>query len=85
MLACLSHLMCPFVCLFVRPAACAAKQSPHFTCLFLQTHLPGYITDYDKIKAKGVDVIACVSVNDAFVMAAWGDENKTTGKVQYVP
>lgn len=36
------------------------------------THLPGYIVLADKIKAKGVDTIACVSVNDAFVMSAWG-------------
>lgn len=36
------------------------------------THLPGYIILADKIKAKGVDTIACLSVNDAFVMHAWG-------------
>lgn len=36
------------------------------------THLPGYIVLADKIKAKGVDTIACVAVNDAFVMDAWG-------------
>jgi len=37
-----------------------------------QTHLPGYVTLADRIKAKGVDTIACVAVNDAFVMDAWG-------------
>ena len=36
------------------------------------THLPGYVVHADKIKAKGVDTIACLSVNDAFVMGAWG-------------
>lgn len=40
------------------------------------THLPGYVVNADKIKAKGVDTIACMAVNDAFVMGAWGkDQN----------
>ena len=40
------------------------------------THLPGYVVNADKIKAQGVDTIACMSVNDAFVMGAWGkDQN----------
>jgi glutaredoxin/glutathione-dependent peroxiredoxin len=37
-------------------------------------HLPGYVVSADKIKAKGVDAIVCVSVNDAFVMDAWGKD-----------
>ena len=36
------------------------------------THLPGYVVNADKIKAQGVDSIVCMSVNDAFVMDAWG-------------
>lgn len=36
------------------------------------THLPGYVVNADKIKAKGVDSIVCMAVNDAFVMSAWG-------------
>ena len=36
------------------------------------THLPGYVVNADKIMAAGVDTIACLSVNDAFVMGAWG-------------
>lgn len=36
------------------------------------THLPGYVVNADKIKAMGVDTIVCMSVNDAFVMGAWG-------------
>ncbi|MFT6287669.1 MAG: peroxiredoxin [Halieaceae bacterium] len=36
------------------------------------THLPGYVINADKIKAAGVDTIVCMSVNDAFVMGAWG-------------
>lgn len=47
-----------------------------------QTHLPGYVEDYEKLKAKGVEVIACISVNDAFVMAAWGEANRAEGKIR---
>jgi len=36
------------------------------------SHLPGFVVNADTIKAKGVDVIACLAVNDAFVMGAWG-------------
>tara|TARA_B100000927_G_scaffold262246_1_gene233004 strand:- start:1042 stop:1473 length:432 start_codon:yes stop_codon:yes gene_type:complete len=46
-----------------------------FTPTCSMAHLPGYVVHADSIKAKGVDTIACVSVNDAFVMDAWG-QNK---------
>ena len=43
-----------------------------FTPTCSEAHLPGYVVLADQIKAAGVDAIACVSVNDAFVMSAWG-------------
>jgi len=53
-----------------------------FTPLCSAQHLPGYVALADQIKAKGVDDIWCLSVNDAFVMAAWGKENNVAGKVR---
>src|SRR5271168_1720838 len=44
-----------------------------FTPTCSDYHLPGYVLRADELKAKGVSVIACVSVNDAFVLGAWGD------------
>ena len=46
------------------------------------THLPGYVGDFEQYKAKGVEVIACVSVNDPFVMAAWGQAHQAGDKVR---
>jgi peroxiredoxin len=44
--------------------------------------VPGYVQHYDALKAKGVDEVWCVSVNDAFVMGAWGRDQKATGKMR---
>ncbi|MCX7360801.1 MAG: peroxiredoxin [Alphaproteobacteria bacterium] len=52
-----------------------------FTPTCSAKHVPGFVTEFDKIKAKGVDTIACISVNDAFVMGAWGKDQKADGKV----
>jgi len=44
-----------------------------FTPTCSAAHLPGYVVSADELKAKGVDAIICLSVNDAFVMNAWGE------------
>ncbi len=45
-------------------------------------HLPGFVDKYDELKAKGVNEIWCMAVNDAYVMAAWGRDQKAGGKVR---
>jgi alkyl hydroperoxide reductase 1 len=43
-------------------------------------HLPGYISNLPALKSKGVDVVACIAYNDAFVMSAWGKANGIKGE-----
>ena len=52
-----------------------------FTPTCSAKHLPGFVENAAAIKAKGVDTIACLSVNDAFVMDAWGKDQKVGDKV----
>ena len=61
------------VVLFALPGA--------FTPTCSAKHLPGFIQHADELKAHGVDAIACVSVNDAFVMGAWGNAQGSGEKV----
>ena len=53
-----------------------------FTPTCSMKHLPGFLEKAGAIKAKGVDEIVCLSVNDAFVMGAWGKANNASGKVR---
>jgi peroxiredoxin len=52
-----------------------------FTPTCSAKHLPGFVNHYEALKAKGVDTVACVSVNDAFVMDAWGKAQNVGDKV----
>ncbi|KAK9853871.1 hypothetical protein WJX84_005400 [Apatococcus fuscideae] len=52
-----------------------------FTPTCSTKHLPGFVEKADEFKGKGVDTIACISVNDAFVMEAWAKQVGTDGKV----
>ena len=53
-----------------------------FTPTCSAKHVPGYVNHFDAFKAKGVDEIWCLSVNDAFVMGAWAKDQQTAGKVR---
>jgi len=52
------------------------------TCSAL--HLPGYVAKSDELFAKGIDAILCLSVNDAYVMDAWGKQHNVDGKVRMI-
>jgi len=61
------------VVLFALPGA--------FTPTCSAKHLPGFVQNASAIRAKGIDTIACLSVNDTFVMGAWGKDQKVGDKV----
>jgi peroxiredoxin (alkyl hydroperoxide reductase subunit C) len=52
-----------------------------FTPTCSTQHLPGYVARLDEFKARGVDIVACLSVNDAFVMKAWAEAHDALGKI----
>ena len=53
-----------------------------FTSTCSKLHLPGFVTNANKIKEKGIENIFCISVNDPYVMNAWGDANNTEDKIK---
>jgi peroxiredoxin len=64
------------VALFALPGA--------FTPTCSAAHLPGYVIKADELKEKGIDLIICLSVNDAYVMKAWGDQQNVEDRVKMI-
>lgn len=64
------------VALFALPGA--------FTPTCSAAHLPGYVVKADELKDKGIDSIVCLSVNDAFVMDAWGEQHNVEDRVMMI-
>ncbi len=52
-----------------------------YTSVCSAKHLPGYVDNYERYKAKGIDYLVCISVNDPFVMDAWGKSQNVTDKI----
>ena len=55
-----------------------------FTPTCSAKHVPSYLNNIDKLKAKGVDEVWCFSVNDPFVMGAWARDQKASGKIRFM-
>ena len=55
-----------------------------FTSTCSKLHLPGFVANADKIKAKGIENIFCLSVNDPYVMNGWGEINNTGNKIKMI-
>lgn len=55
-----------------------------FTPTCSAKHVPGYLANLDALKAKKVDEVWCIAVNDGFVMAAWGQSEKAIGKIRFL-
>jgi glutaredoxin/glutathione-dependent peroxiredoxin len=52
-----------------------------FTPTCSQKHLPGYVKELPELKKQGIDIVACLSVNDAWVMKAWAEQHDALGKI----
>ena len=74
---------------FTYPGRCFAEQTEvyapgipgAYTSVCSAKHLPGYVKNIDAFKSKGIDHVICMSVNDPFVMSAWGKEHNVGDKI----